>query len=85
MMTGFPTHHGSRFSRMASAIPTSWGGMICAEFSQYTLYPLSSFGLWEAVTMTPQDAWDRNTMTGQEETIEDKRTGIFCLPNPPFL
>ena len=42
-----------RFASIAAAIPLSCGGMICAPLSQYTLYPLSAFGLCEAVIMIP--------------------------------
>ena len=36
----------------------SCGAMICPPSSQYTLYPLYSLGLWEAVITTPD--WQEN-------------------------
>ena len=41
---------------MHAAIPASWGGTIWHPLPQYTLYPLYSFGLCDAVTMMPAAA-----------------------------
>jgi hypothetical protein len=60
----------------------SCGGIICAEFSQYTLYPLSSFGLCDAVTIIPQRAFFSSTQNGTygvAVTFLYKYTGIFSF------
>jgi len=52
-------------------MPLSIGLLIWALFSQYTLYPLSSFGLCDAVIMTPHPACSFLMVYGlKEERID---------------